>query len=68
MFVSVSGPEATKSSLKWAAPQAETIDPGVDSVIFQQIDMDYYVGKLISCFTYVYHGVCFLLITFSIDL
>ena len=45
IFVSVSGPEATKSSLKWASPQAENIDPGVDSVIFQQIDMDYYVGE-----------------------
>ena len=33
-------------NLKSARPPVGNIDPSVDNITFQQIDMDYYVGEL----------------------
>jgi len=43
---SAEGPEVTTTTLKSMRPPVGNIDPSVDSITFQQIDMDYYVGEL----------------------
>ncbi|KAK2170976.1 hypothetical protein NP493_1118g00000 [Ridgeia piscesae] len=42
---SAEGPEVTTTTLKSMRPPVGNIDPSVDSITFQQIDMDYYVGS-----------------------
>lgn len=40
------GPETTTTSRKWARPSlSPPLDPKTDKVVFQQIDVDSYVGK-----------------------
>ncbi|XP_021342594.1 DNA polymerase delta catalytic subunit-like [Mizuhopecten yessoensis] len=39
------GPDNVATSTKWSRPLAPTLDPRKDSVTFQQMDVDYYVGK-----------------------
>lgn len=41
------GPENEATSGKWIRPSIPEKDPTKDSVVFQQIDLDYYVGKFI---------------------
>lgn len=36
------------SSVKWSRPPVPPIDPKEDSIVFQQVDVEYYVGKHIS--------------------
>ena len=34
------------SSGKWSRPQVPPIDPKKDSVVFQQVEVEHYIGKL----------------------
>lgn len=45
------GPEAQTTSMKWSRPKVPPFDPEVDSLVFQQLDVDYFVGVLIYLFT-----------------
>ncbi|CAF0747806.1 unnamed protein product [Brachionus calyciflorus] len=38
------GPESITTNLKWARPILADINPSEDTIIFQQIDLDYYEG------------------------
>ncbi|KFM62169.1 DNA polymerase delta catalytic subunit, partial [Stegodyphus mimosarum] len=37
--------ESEPSNVKWARPQSPALNPSQDPVIFQQLDLDYYVGQ-----------------------
>lgn len=54
------GPEAQTTSMKWSRPKVPPFDPEVDSLVFQQLDVDYFVGVLINLFfcTYCVFKVC----------
>lgn len=39
------GPENQQTSQKWARPDLPKINPKVDAVIFQQLDIDHYIGQ-----------------------
>ncbi|XP_066592819.1 DNA polymerase delta catalytic subunit [Prorops nasuta] len=39
------GPEQTNFFAKWSRPQPKVYNPEKDELIFQQIDIDYYIGK-----------------------
>lgn len=40
------GPEHLRTShVKWARPELPPIDPKKDAVVFQQVDIDHYVGQ-----------------------
>lgn len=38
------GPENEETCEKWARPNPPNIHPNVDSLVFQQIDIDNYIG------------------------
>jgi DNA polymerase delta subunit 1 len=38
------GPENQQTSQKWARPDLPPINPKTDAVVFQQLDVDHYVG------------------------
>lgn len=42
--VSGAGPEEEESIAKWARPTLPPIDPKKDAIVFQQIDLDHYIG------------------------
>lgn len=42
---SAPGPEDEETTMKWARPPVPALDPKTDKVVFQQIDLDHYVGK-----------------------
>lgn len=39
------GPENQQTSRKWARPNLPSINPKTDAVVFQQIDVDHYIGQ-----------------------
>ncbi|XP_060591908.1 DNA polymerase delta catalytic subunit-like isoform X2 [Ruditapes philippinarum] len=39
------GPDDELTSAKWARPPVPPIDPKKDALVFQQIDLDHYIGK-----------------------
>lgn len=39
------GPDNVATSTKWSRPPAPALNPKSDSVTFQQMDVDYYIGK-----------------------
>lgn len=39
------GPENRNSSVKWSRPAVKPLDPELDDIIFQQLDIDHYTGK-----------------------
>nr|BAJ78744.1 DNA polymerase delta catalytic subunit [Aposthonia japonica] len=39
------GPESQETSAKWCRPSLPTLNPSVDTLIFQQIDIDHYTGR-----------------------
>lgn len=41
------GPETQVTSIKWSRPNPPSIDPSKDALIFQQLDLDHYVGNAI---------------------
>ncbi|KAI8780966.1 DNA polymerase delta catalytic subunit [Biomphalaria glabrata] len=45
MEVTGDGPEYQATSAKWARPPLPVIDSSEDKIVFQQIDLDYYVGS-----------------------
>ncbi|KAK0053461.1 DNA polymerase delta catalytic subunit [Biomphalaria pfeifferi] len=45
MEVTGDGPEYQATSAKWARPPLPDIDSSEDKIVFQQIDLDYYVGS-----------------------
>ncbi|XP_055900779.1 DNA polymerase delta catalytic subunit-like [Biomphalaria glabrata] len=45
MEVTEDGPEYQATSAKWARPPLPDIDSSKDKIVFQQIDLDYYVGN-----------------------
>ena len=38
------GPENTTTNVKWARPPMKDVDASIDTLIFQQIDLDFYEG------------------------
>jgi len=38
------GPENTTTNTKWSRPVMDNVDPTKDTLIFQQIDLDFYEG------------------------
>ena len=42
------GPENVTTNMKWARPQMNAVDPSKDTIIFQQIDLDFYEGNFIN--------------------
>ncbi|GFQ74715.1 DNA polymerase delta catalytic subunit, partial [Trichonephila clavata] len=36
------------ANAKWARPPPAEINPGTDSIVFQQLDIDYYLGQAVS--------------------
>lgn len=39
------GPENQQTSVKWARPELPQLNPKLDAVVFQQIDVDHYNGQ-----------------------
>lgn len=39
------GPESSQTSHKWARPNLPPLNPKVDAVVFQQIEIDNYIGQ-----------------------
>lgn len=39
------GPENQQENQKWSRPCMPFLDPDVDAVVFQQIDVDHYTGQ-----------------------
>jgi len=46
--VSGAGPEKEESIAKWARPPISPLDPKNDTITFQQIDLDHYLGWCLS--------------------
>lgn len=42
--VAGAGPEAEESIAKWARPPVPPLDPKKDTITYQQIDLDHYIG------------------------
>lgn len=42
------GPENEESCAKWARPHPPNIHPDVDKLVFQQIDIDHYIGPAMA--------------------
>ena len=45
MCLSVTSPEAGETHKRWCRPPRSQIDPKTDSIVFQQIDIDSYIGS-----------------------
>ena len=39
------GPEAENTCAKWSRPQPKDYNPEVEPLVFQQIDIDHYIGQ-----------------------
>ncbi|XP_064601473.1 DNA polymerase delta catalytic subunit-like [Liolophura sinensis] len=39
------GPSVSRSTSRWARPAVKALDPKTSSIIFQQIDLEHYIGK-----------------------
>lgn len=39
------GPENQQTSQKWARPDLPSLNPKIDAVVFQQMDVDNYIGQ-----------------------
>jgi hypothetical protein len=39
------GPEAKKTSARWSRPPVAPFSPTTDALVFQQIDVDFFLGK-----------------------
>merc|ERR1719347_1135679 len=39
------GPEQQATYHKWARPEPPSLDPKVDSLVFQQVELDHYIGQ-----------------------
>ena len=39
------GPQDAEASSKWTRPPPPDFDPTKDKIVFQQIDVDHYIGK-----------------------
>merc|ERR1719450_1924461 len=39
------GPEQQATYHKWARPEPRSLDPKVDSLVFQQVELDHYIGQ-----------------------
>ena len=44
--------DATDFNAKWARPPLPSLDPKKDSVAFQQLELDYYIGWFIDLFSF----------------
>ncbi len=44
MFIG-KGPESVETSMRWSRPPVPPFDPKKDKIVFQQLDVDHYVGK-----------------------
>lgn len=44
-WLSGDAPETLKTSIKWSRPDAQKLNPLTDPLVFQQIDIDHYVGQ-----------------------
>lgn len=42
------GPENQQTSIKWSRPEPPKLDPQSDALIFQQIDIENYIGQPLS--------------------
>lgn len=42
------GPENQQTSIKWSRPEPRKLDPQTDALIFQQIDIENYIGQPLS--------------------
>ncbi len=42
------GPENQQTSIKWSRPEPPKLDPQTDALIFQQIDIENYIGQPLS--------------------
>ena len=45
LFFHFQGPEVFQTSERWARPKVPALDPKADRLTFQQVDIDYYMGK-----------------------
>jgi hypothetical protein len=44
-YIYFQGPEVFQTSERWARPKVPTLDSKADRLTFQQVDIDYYMGK-----------------------
>jgi hypothetical protein len=44
IFYKGQGPENKSTNAKWSRPALKPIDPSTDTLVFQQIDLDFYEG------------------------
>lgn len=42
------GPENQQTCVKWSRPEPPKLDPQTDALIFQQIDIENYIGQPMS--------------------
>ena len=54
VFFTGSGPENILSNTKYARSAMPPVDPTVDAVIYQQINLEYYTGEIEHWVTLIY--------------
>jgi DNA polymerase delta subunit 1 len=42
------GPEAKNTSARWSRPSVASFNPKTDALVFQQIDVDFFLGKSVT--------------------
>lgn len=44
-FFALQGPEQENTSAKWSRPPPPPLNPQIDALAFQQIEIDHYIGN-----------------------